>query len=96
MAGYYGNTTISTGGMAETHSIYNPDHTFVMKVPTFGLEFKGTWAITGGMLCRTFESPPPGVTNPLCTAIEPHKVGDTWTVTTGSETRTVTLVQGVQ
>ncbi len=96
MAGYYGNTTIATGGMAETHTIYSADHTFVMKVPTFGLEFKGTWSIAGGLLCRTFESPPPGVTNPLCTPIEAHKVGDTWTVTTGSETRTVTLVKGVQ
>jgi hypothetical protein len=96
MAGYYGNTAVATGGMADTHSVYSPDHTFVMKVPAFGLEFKGTWAVTGTTLCRTFESPPPGVTNPLCTPVEAHKVGDTWTVTSGNDTRTITLVEGVQ
>ena len=96
MMGYYGNTTVATGGMAETHTVYNSDHTFVMKVPSFGLAFKGTWAVSGAMVCRTFEAPPPGVTNPLCTPIEPHKVGDTWTVTNGNDTRTITLVKGVQ
>jgi len=96
MAGFYGNTTVATGGKAETHSLYNPDHSFVMKVPMYGMEFKGTWTVNGSQLCRTFDSPPPGVTNPLCTPIEAHKVGDTWTVGTGSGQRTVTLVQGVQ
>lgn len=96
MVGYYGNTAITTGGRAETHSVYSPDHTFVMKVPSFGLEFKGTWAVNGATLCRTFDSPPPGATNPLCTPIAAHKIGDTWTVTSGDQTRTVTLVQGVQ
>jgi hypothetical protein len=96
MASRYGNTTVATGGMAETHSVYDPDHTFVMKAPAFGLEFKGTWAIQGANLCRIFEAPPPGVTNPLCTPAEAHKVGDSWTVTNGDETRTVTLVQGLQ
>jgi hypothetical protein len=96
MAGYYGNTTVSKGGMAETHTTYSQDHTFDMKVPAFSMEFKGTWALDGAQLCRTFETPPPGVTNPLCTPIEAHKVGDTWTVTQGDQTRTVTLVQGIQ
>lgn len=92
MAGFYGNTTVATGGQAETHTIYTADHNFIMKVPAFGIEFKGTWAVNGTQLCRTFESPPPGVTNPLCTPIEAHKVGDTWTV----GARKVTLVKGVQ
>lgn len=96
MAGYYGNTAISTGGRAELHTIYSPDHTFVMKVPAYGLEFKGTWDLNGTTLCRTYESPPPGVTNPLCTPVEAHKVGDTWSITADGDTRTVTLVQGVQ
>lgn len=96
MAGFYGNTVVGTGGMAETHTVYSADHNFVMKAPAFGAEYKGTWALNGANLCRTFESPPPGVTNPLCTPIEAHKVGDTWTVTAGGNTRTVTLVKGVQ
>ncbi|MGD0193070.1 MAG: hypothetical protein ABSD74_20225 [Rhizomicrobium sp.] len=96
MAGYYGNTTIAKGGVADTHTAYSPDHTFVMRVPAFGNEFKGTWQVNASSLCRTFQSPPPGVTNPLCTPIEAHKIGDTWTVTMGGQTRTVTLVQGVQ
>jgi hypothetical protein len=96
MSGYYGNTAISTGGKAELHTVYNADHTFVMKVPAYGMEFKGTWALTGATLCRTYESPPPGVTNPLCTPIEAHKVGDTWTLDADGNTRTITLVKGVQ
>lgn len=96
MAGFYGNTTVATGGQAETHTAYAADHSFVMKVPSYGVVFKGTWAVKDGQLCRTFNSPPPGIANPLCTPIEAHKVGDTWKIGTGSETRTVTLVQGVQ
>jgi hypothetical protein len=96
MAGFYGNTAISTGGTAEAHWNYAADHNFIMKVPSYGVVFKGTWAVKDGQLCRTFDSPPPGIANPLCTPIEAHKVGDTWKIGTGSETRTVTLVQGVQ
>jgi hypothetical protein len=96
MAGFYGNTTVAKGGMAETHTSYTPDHNFIMKVPAYGMEFKGSWAVKDTQLCRTFDSPPPGVTNPLCTPIEAHKVGDTWTVGAGSDTRNVTLMKGVQ
>ena len=96
MAGYYGNTAVVTGGRVETHWVYNADHTFAMKIPAFSMEFKGTWAVDGATLCRTFESPPPGVDNPLCSPVEAHKVGDTWTMADGNETRTISLVQGVQ
>jgi opacity protein-like surface antigen len=96
MAGYYGNTTVATGGMADTRTNYNADHTFLTKVPAFSMEFKGKWKVDGTNLCRTYETPPPGVTNPLCTPIEAHKVGDTWTVTANGQTRTVTLVKGIQ
>ncbi|HUO93372.1 MAG TPA: hypothetical protein VMU22_10645 [Rhizomicrobium sp.] len=92
MAGFYGNTAVATGGMAETHTSYSADHSFVMKVPSYGVQFKGTWTLNGTQLCRTFDSPPPGVSNPLCTPIEAHKVGDTWK----AGERTVTLVKGVQ
>lgn len=96
MAGYYGNTAIATGGMAETHTVYNADHTFAMKAPAFGVEYDGKWALDGANLCRTFDKAPTGVPNPLCTPVEAHKVGDTWTVTTGGGTRTVTIVKGIQ
>ena len=96
MSNLYGNTVISKGGLAETHSYYNADHSFTMKAPSFGMEWKGTWKLDGASLCRTFDSPPPGVANPLCTAVEPHKLGDTWTATANGETRTVTLVKGIQ
>jgi hypothetical protein len=96
MAGYYGNTAVVTGGRAETHWVYNADHTFVMKVPAFGVSFKGTWAVNAATLCRTFAAPPPGMDNPFCTSIEAHKVGDTWTTTVGTESRTISLVQGIQ
>jgi hypothetical protein len=92
MASFYGNTIISKGGMADTHSYYNADHTFSMKAPAFNMEWKGTWKVDGAQLCRTFEKAPPGVTNPLCTPVVAHKVGDTWTVSG----RTATLVQGIQ
>ena len=96
MAGFYGNTAVATGGMAELHFHYNPDHSFLMDVPAFHMQFKGTWKIVGTDLCRTYEKPPPGAENPSCSPVHPRKVGDTWTVTTGSETRTVTLVKGNQ
>ncbi|HWA30604.1 MAG TPA: hypothetical protein VG867_05885 [Rhizomicrobium sp.] len=96
MAGFIGNTAIAKGGMADTHTVYSADHTFDMRVPSFGMDFKGTWKVDGATLCRTYEKTPPGVTNPFCTPIEPHKVGDTWTVTLDGKTRTVTLVQGIQ
>ena len=95
MAPYYGNTIIATGGRAETHLHYNADHTFTMNAGVFR-SFKGTWKMDGGNVCRTFDSPPPGAPNPLCVPLEPHKVGDSWTVTMGDQSRTLKLVQGIQ
>ena len=92
MASFYGNTVIAKGGMADTHSYYNADHSFTMKAPAFNMEWKGTWKVDGGQLCRTFEKAPPGVSNPLCTPIVAQKVGDSWTVAG----RAVSLVQGSQ
>lgn len=94
MAGFYGNTVASTGGMIETHTYYKADHSFTMKAR--GAEFAGTWALDGANLCRTFAAPPPGLPNPLCTPIAAHRVGDTWTITTNGATRTVTLLAGIQ
>jgi hypothetical protein len=96
MAGYYGNTVISTGGMAEVHIQYNADHTFVMNVPAFALRFKGTWALNGSNLCFTYDVTPPGVTNPDCGPIVAHKVSDTWTEQADDGPRKLTLVAGMQ
>jgi hypothetical protein len=94
MTNTYGNTlvSVSSGGM-ESHTYYNADHTFSGKVPALGFEYKGTWTIDDkGQLCRTFDPPVPGRTNPDCGALESHAVGDKWTTSEGS---TVSLTQGV-
>ncbi|HEY2034161.1 MAG TPA: hypothetical protein VGH02_10800 [Rhizomicrobium sp.] len=97
MAGYVGNTAIATGGMTDTHTYYNADHTFTMKAPSFGMAWKGTWRVDGTTLCRTYEKAPPGIpSNPFCTAVEAHKVGDSWTMSANGQTRTITLVKGIQ
>jgi opacity protein-like surface antigen len=100
MAGFYGNTAISTGGMAEIHTHYRADHTFDFAASMMGMSRtgKGTWKIdAGGQICRNIEDPPAGVTNPSCSPIAAHKVGDTWTMTAkDGTTRTVTLKAGIQ
>ena len=98
MAGFYGNTVISTGNGIESRTHFNADHTFDAKFTQGGqsLTSKGTWTADGGQVCRTYNPAPPGVPNPICIPAEPHKVGDHWTVTAGGGTREVTMVAGVQ
>jgi hypothetical protein len=100
MGGFYGNTIVSTGGMAEIHSHYAADHTFDLVGSMMGMSktFKGTWALDGkGNVCRTYVGEvPPNATNPQCTPIAAHKVGDTWTVTFNGNTRTLTVKAGIQ
>jgi hypothetical protein len=100
MAGYYGNTVIATGGIAESHTHYKADHTFDLTATAMGqnYSFKGTWAIDAkGELCRTYADPaPPNTPNPFCTPFAAHKVGDTWTMTMNGNTRTLTLKAGIQ
>ena len=99
MAGFYGNTAVSTGGMFEAHTHYRADHTFDTAATGMGQTFngKGTWALDGkGNICRTFEVAPPMGPNPQCGPIAAHKVGDTWTVEANGSTRTVTLKAGIQ
>jgi opacity protein-like surface antigen len=100
MANTYGNTVVSTGGMAEVHTHYRADHSFDMTASMMGMSqtFKGTWALDGkGSLCRTFDgAAPPNTPNPLCTPIAEHKLGDTWTMDANGQTRTVTLKPGIQ
>ena len=99
MAGYYGNTVVSVGGMLESHTHYRPDHTFDLTATAMGQSFngKGTWAIDDkGQLCRTYETPPPGMPNPLCIPAESHKVGDSWTVSVNGQPRNMSLKAGIQ
>lgn len=100
MASMFGNTVVSTGGMSEIRSHYRADHSFDMVGSMMGMSktFKGSWALDGkGNLCRTFDgAAPPNTTNPLCTPIAAHKLGDTWTMDANGETRTVTLKPGIQ
>jgi len=100
MASTYGNTIVSTGGMSEVHTHYRADHSFDMVGSMMGMSktFKGNWALDGkGNLCRTFDGDlPPNTTNPLCTPVAAHKIGETWTVDANGSTRTVTLKAGIQ
>jgi hypothetical protein len=99
MAGYYGNTVVSSGGMGEAHTHYKADHTFDVSMSAMGQTFngKGTWSIDDkGQLCRNYETPPPGMPNPLCIPAEAHKVGDAWSVTINGQTRNLTLKAGVE
>ena len=60
--------------------------------------FKGTWALDHkGHLCRTFvgDLPSEMPSNPVCTDIAPHKIGDKWTLIVKGMPREVTLVQGI-
>jgi hypothetical protein len=93
-----GNTVISKGAMGESHVHYKADHTFDGTASsTLGsMDLKGTWKLDDkGQLCRTYETAPPGAPNPLCTPIEAHKAGDTWTMQMGTQSRTISLVSGI-
>lgn len=93
MANYYGNTVVVTdakGGVTHTH--YNADHTFDGVATASGFHYKGTWEITGGQLCHTFDPPLPGIANPKCNPVGPLNVGQSWT---GADGSSGSLVQGV-
>ena len=100
MASFYGNTVVSTGGIAEVHTHYRPDHSFDMVASRMGFSrvFKGTWAIDAkNNLCRTFVGDaPPDTPNPLCLPFTPHKVGESWTVDVNGSSRTATLKAGIE
>jgi hypothetical protein len=94
MSTRYGNTEVVENTLGEGYVYFNPDHTFTGKgnALIFHAAFKGTWKIDGGTICLTYESPPPGESNPSCAPIEAHNVGDTW----DSNGRKVTLVKGIK
>ena len=98
MAGFYGNTVVTTVGSATMRTRYRPDHTFDMVGSMFFMKrtFKGTWTIDGeGQVCRTYVGDAPSdTTNPSCVLIVARKVGETWKTKDGKGTST--LKAGVQ
>lgn len=95
MASRFGNTTVSTDAKGvETKVYYNADHTFTFK--SGAQSGKGTWKVDGANICLTYETPIPGIPNPLCLPVSAHKVGDTWTTGEGDQKRTVKIVAGIQ
>jgi hypothetical protein len=99
MAGYYGNTVALTGKDLVVRVHYRADHTLDVAGTRAGQAFssKGTWKIDKGQICRTYETPPPGVPNPFCSPAASHKVGDTWSMpAAGGGTNEAKLVAGAQ
>ncbi|MBV9330078.1 MAG: hypothetical protein JOZ55_00840 [Alphaproteobacteria bacterium] len=101
MADTFGNTVISKSANGESRTHYKKDGTLdaTLSSPLGSITLSGTWKLNDkGELCRTYSNPPPmlPIPNPLCTPFTQHKVGDSWTVKIGDQSRTVTLVQGIQ
>ena|ERR1700722_15491300 len=96
MANYYGNTIIAKTATSEFHFHYRADHTFDGSGhgPNGPIALQGKWFLDDkDSLCRNYDVPPPGASNPVCTQWSSHNVGDTWTLKEGV---TATLVQGNQ
>jgi hypothetical protein len=99
MANYYGNTVIGKSAMGQSHTHYKANHTFdaALSNDQGSMETDGTWALNDkGELCRTYNTPVPGMPNPICVAWTAHKVGDSWQITVNGRTSEVTLVAGIQ
>jgi hypothetical protein len=98
MAGFYGNTIVSSGGAVQIRTHYHADHTFDFtgSMMLVHRNFKGTWAFDGkGNLCRTYIGDvPPHTKSPGCTPFVPRKVGDIWK--SKDNTYTFTLKAGIQ
>ncbi len=80
LAGYYGNTVITTAPDGKvTKSKVKADHTYSSVMPD-GTAASGTWAWkVEPEACFTQVTPAPAADyKPCCTKIDPHKVGDKW------------------
>lgn len=81
LAGYYGNTVVQTMPDGKVvKSKVNADKTYTTVQPD-GSATKGTWSWQDDKTaCFTQTEPKPAPEmKPVCYAIDPHKVGDTWT-----------------
>ncbi len=100
MANYLGNTVVSTGGMTESHNPLQGRPYVRPRRLDDGHEqdLRGHLGDQGRPalphLCRRAAAGPAG--NPFCTPWEAHKVGDTWTMTMGGNSRDLTLKAGIQ
>jgi hypothetical protein len=94
MSTRFGNTEIVDTSLGEAHMYFKPDHTFTGTASALiiHLSLKGVWKIDGDTICLNYESPPPGESNPSCSTIANHAIGDTW----DSKGRKITLVKGIQ
>lgn len=84
LAGFYGNTVVVTAPDGKvTKSKVNADKTYTSIQPD-GTTTKGTWAWKDDKnACFTQTEPAPAAGQaPACYAVDPRKVGDTWTVKT--------------
>ena len=95
--GYYGNTvTITYPDGTMVNAYVNPDKTWERKMAD-GKSVKGTFEEkSDGMVCFTQTEPPPAAdAKPVCTKVDAHKVGDSWSTKDdkGKETK-YTLTAG--
>jgi hypothetical protein len=78
----------------ESHTYFAADGTFSGVAPAYSYHYQGKWEIAAdGQLCRNFDPVPPGIVNPVCSKLEPHAVGDSWTDPDGASG---TLLAGQQ
>jgi len=99
MVSYYGNTVIGKSAMGQSRTHYRANHTFdaAFSNDQGSMETDGTWALNDkGEICRTYNTPVPGMPNPMCIAWAAHKVGESWQITVNGRTSEVTLVAGIQ
>lgn len=99
MANYYGNTVIGKSAAGESRTHYKADHTFdsALSSAQGSMDTRGTWALNDKReICRTYETPVPGMPNPACVLLTAHKVGDKWQVVFNGRTSDVSLVAGIQ
>lgn len=81
MTPMFGNTIVVVDAKGlESHTWFAADGTFTGIAPAYNYKYQGKWYIDpNGQLCRNFDPEPPGITNPVCGALDSHAVGDKWT-----------------
>ena len=95
MTSMIGNTVkvVDAKGL-ESHTYFAADGTFAGVAPAYSYHYQGKWEIAAdGKLCRTFDPVPPGIVNPVCSILEAHVVGDSWTDPDGGAD---TILAGLQ
>lgn len=81
MTSMIGNTVkvVDAKGL-ESHTYFAADGTFSGVAPAYSYHYQGKWEIAAdGQLCRTFDPVPPGIVNPVCSKLDAHAIGDSWT-----------------